>query len=190
MKASRATLEMLSRREWQAFVTLTFKRLPGPLVEQRMLFAWLRTVGRTSRTRNHALSYSWVVRREEGELFGRPHLHVLLGDLPCDYIARWVLRPSPAIGKYWEQFGGGMVRTRACSATGAAEYLSDSCGMDQYEMGKFRGEWVIFGKHALGLSVRNSAHQTGCYSQRAKAEAVEHQDTINSGETVLAWPET
>src|SRR5437660_92640 len=117
---------MLSRWPWQAFVSLSYKRLPGPLVELRMMFAWLRRVGKGS-CRGHPLRFAWVVRRELGETGGRPHLHALIGDLPSEFISRFVTRPKSAVGSWWEALGGGNVRTRPCSATGAAEYLAETC---------------------------------------------------------------
>jgi hypothetical protein len=148
----RAQVALLDRLEWQAFVTLTYRRLPGPCVEMRMMFAWIRRVGRAAGCRRRGLCYLWAFRRELGEIGDRPHLHGLIGGLPGWFARDFVLRPRPAVGAWWEELGGGNVRTRACSRSGAAEYISDSSGMDLHERGKFAGEWFMLGEHASRLT--------------------------------------
>ena len=130
---------VLTRVHWQFFGTLTFKK---ELMPERhrigMYFATLRTVARKLRVFFPDLP--WCLRQENGEQFGRRHLHFLLTGLPRNNV-----NPSTCffIMHSWEEHGGGMARVRVFDDTlNGVGYVSKCLGTvpdgrDVYESAKF-----------------------------------------------------
>lgn len=99
-------IHVLNRIRWQFFGTLTFRS--ERLSERKrfgMWFAALRQISRHYKVPFDRLL--WVLRREEGEKFGRTHFHYLLAGLDRRYENRttcfWQM-------DCWEKLRGGMAR--------------------------------------------------------------------------------
>jgi len=84
-----------SRERWQWFATLTFKdlpggRFPGEVARESALLAYLRILARTyargETKRQQWNNFYWLSRSERGELYDRPHYHVLISNLPNGFI--------------------------------------------------------------------------------------------------------
>lgn len=132
------TLEMV---DWQFFCTFTFKSLKVPeAVYVKMFFA---TIG--DQAQNLGVHFSkilWVLRREKGEITGRPHFHALIAGLPA---SASTVATSFSFMKIWERHGGGQSRVRVydSSLTGVEYVLKGAneawslAGANHYELGKF-----------------------------------------------------
>lgn len=79
--ANLGEIDIIARYErWQIFGSLTFKGAePSLSVAKRLMFAHLYRVCDATRTPFNRLV--WVVRRENGEKFGRLHYHYLIGGM-------------------------------------------------------------------------------------------------------------
>jgi len=150
-------VQLLSSWPWQAFVSLTWPaRIPSTGIQERIYFSWVRKVGLSSGvckgSAGSGVRFLWARRDELGEKTGRPHLHALVGGLPDWFIGTFVLVPRPAIGSWWESFGGGNVRTSP--VVGCSEVVSyftkpgSEIGGREYELGKFGSSAVMLSKHA------------------------------------------
>lgn len=159
---SKAMVDVLCRVEWQAFVSLSFPDvrpgvMVGPCIRERMLFAWLRRVGRAGgRSKDRALKYPWAVRAELGERTGRFHYHPLLGGLDPAFVRDYVLRPRPAVARWWEELGGGSARTSGVfDSLGVIEYFEklERQGWDgwEYEAARFTTKQSLLSHYAVRL---------------------------------------
>lgn len=156
-------LDVLCRLDWQAFVSLSFPDIRpgimvGPYIRERMLFAWLRQVGRAGgQSKDEVLKYPWAVRAELGETTGRFHYHPLLGGLDPGFVRRFVLQPRSAVGHWWEGLGGGSCRTSGVfDKQGVVEYFekgSWSAGFS-FEAGRFTTKHSILSNYASDLLSR------------------------------------
>lgn len=144
---------VLARVPWRYFVTLTFKRETNIGAQNRMLFAWLREAARKFGVHFHRLL--WVCRREQGEKFGRLHLHVLIGGVNVGSVTR---KSCFDLMNRWEALGGGIARvTLYDTRLSAGEYLfkTERDGGRVYEESKFdsrRSELML--AHALRGALR------------------------------------
>jgi len=133
----------LSQLDWQLFATLTFKseRLTEA-VRIKMFFALLRE--QAGNFGVHFKELIWCLRREDGELTGRRHLHSLIAGFP-----RHALTTATCFSfmRIWEKSGGGMARVTLYSPRlDAVGYVLKGCedeykraGGDFYEARKFGG---------------------------------------------------
>jgi len=179
-------VDVLCRVDWQAFISLSFPDvrpgvMVGPCIRERMLFAWLRRVGRAGgRSKGEALKYPWAVRAELGEKTGRFHYHPLLGGLDPAFIRDCVLRPLPAVARWWEELGGGSARTSGVfDVHGVVEYfeklqLGGSAGWE-YEAARFTTKQSLLSKHAAALLTRYARRGLpSCTSEKALETATSH----------------
>jgi len=174
-----AAMEALCRIPWQAFITLSFPDIRpgvmvGPYIRERMLFAWLRRVGHAGgKSRGDALSYFWAVRPETGEKTGRFHYHPLIGGLGSAFVHNCILVPRPAVGGWWEDLGGGNVRTsRVCDRLGVVAYFEKAAEAGfEYEAGRFTTNSSILSEYAVGRLTRYARRRAGA------------QHHTNAGET-------
>ena len=96
----------LSLIEWQLFATLTFKSDKlADAVRIKMFFALMRE--QADNFGVHFKETIWCLRREDGELTGRGHLHALIAGLP-----RHLLTTATCFSfmRIWERQGGGWAR--------------------------------------------------------------------------------
>jgi len=109
---------------WQIFVTLTWAESKSEGIRQRVLFAWLRRLSKTSGRHFHRLL--WAVRQERGEIGGREHYHVLLGGLPEHRVTD---RLMPLARKWWKRCGGGFAWVNAyCPSSEGVQYVLKGLG--------------------------------------------------------------
>lgn len=136
---------ILSKVDWQFWVTLTFKREVMPeKVRQSLWFSLLRDLAGWWRVDFRRLL--WLRRSELGEKAGRFHYHALLAGLPDAAVSR----PTCfAIKNDWERLGGGMSRVyvyakdrNALAYMLPAEFVLTPGGA-QYEAEKFRGSAAV-----------------------------------------------
>ena len=91
----------LSLIEWQLFATLTFKSDKlADAVRIRMFFALMRE--QADNFGVHFKETIWCLRREDGELTGRGHLHALIAGLPPHAMTT---ATCFSFMKIWEQLG-------------------------------------------------------------------------------------
>lgn len=135
-------IHALNKIHWQFFGTLTFKReRMSDRVRHSLLFAHLRAIAKQfGLPFDHLL---WVVRKEDGETFGRTHFHYLIAGLDRRYENRstcfWLM-------SCWEHTqGAGHARVhRFDPRLNAGGYLlkggafnDRTLGGDHYESAKF-----------------------------------------------------
>ncbi len=128
---------LLVRLGWQFFGSLTFKgQWESSTRLRKRTFALFRRTAENFRV--HFPRLLWVLRGENGERFGRAHLHFLVGGLPKRSVS-----VSTCFGMmhFWEHLGGGMARiftydARLNGVGYVAECLGDSEGLI-YEGSKF-----------------------------------------------------
>lgn len=173
-RLQKADVFALSNWKWQAFVSLSWRDkrrgvLPGVFIRERVFFAWVRRIGKHCRCGRQGVAYLWARRDEKGDRTGREHLHGLIGDLPQWFITDFVLRPRPAVAAWWEQLGGGNVRTSPVySASEVVEYFTkEGVGAREYELTKFGGACAVMLSHhaqfrlAEAVARNGSGHQLG-----------------------------
>jgi len=113
-----------SRVPWQIFVTLTWSGVKSEGIRQRVLFAWLRKLSKTSGRHFHRLL--WAVRQERGEIGGREHFHVLVGGLPEHRLTERLMSHCRA---WWKQCGGGFSWVNAYNGSSeAVQYVLKGLG--------------------------------------------------------------
>ena len=134
----------LSIIEWQLFATLTFKsdRL-ADAVRIKMFFALMRE--QADNFGVHFQETIWCLRRENGELTGRGHLHALIAGFP-----KHALTTATCFSfmRIWGQLGGGWARVTVFSPLlDGVGYVLKGCeaeyqraGGDFYETKKFGGD--------------------------------------------------
>ena len=163
----------LSLIEWQLFVSLTFKSDKlADAVRIKMFFALMRE--QADNFGVHFKETIWCLRREDGELTGRGHLHALIAGLP-----RHLLTTATCFSfmRIWEGLNGGIARVRPYSPLldgvgyvlkgGEAEY--QRAGGDFYETRKFGGDCdvmlsesvfrVLEGRRQIGKRRRQGQRQ-------------------------------
>lgn len=149
---NKAVPYVLSTWPWQAFVSLSWRRVPSEGVRERIFFGWIREIGKHTGQRKHPTWFLWARREELGERTQREHLHVLVGGLPSLFVRDFILQPRSAVGFWWESLGGGNVRTsRVYSASEVVEYFSkdSTTAGHEYELGKFGSASFMLSQHAL-----------------------------------------
>ena len=133
----------LSLIEWQLFATLTFKSDKlADAVRLKMYFALMREQANNFGV--HFKETIWCLRRENGELTGRGHLHALIAGFPQHALTT---ATCFAFMKIWEQHGGGWARVTLYSPLlDGVGYVLKGCeaeyqrtGGDFYETKKFGG---------------------------------------------------
>jgi len=132
---------ILSKVDWQFWITLTFKsERSTEKLRQSLWFSLLRDTAGWWRVDFNRLL--WIRRSELGEQAGRFHYHALLGGLPDEAVNR---ASCFAIKNDWERLGGGMARVYvyAKDRNALAYMMPDasvaSCGGMQYEAAKYGG---------------------------------------------------
>lgn len=156
-------LYTLCEIDWQYFLSLTFtsyevkhrkdgseyhvaRRIPSPVMQQKMWFSLLRRLCRWTRTSESRVL--WALRQERGELTQREHLHALIAGLPPNTINK---QGCMSIVSHWLNIGGGFARCSVydpelhgegyitkCLDGGATPTLTG--GAASYEVGKFGAE--------------------------------------------------
>lgn len=162
----------LRATSWQCFATLTFKKAE---MRERdrvcMLFAWLRTAAKISRT--HFLRLKWAVRPELGEQGGRFHYHAIIAGLAVGLCNEEGMLKLMA---HWEALGGGFARCRTWDGRDAVSYILKDSGSDHskaganaYEIRKFRAKSrdPILAKSLLAIR-RGSGEQAGQRASRTQ----------------------
>lgn len=125
----------LAKIDWQYLATLTFRgRVPSPPRAIRFAQEWLVGVAGVARVPFRRLL--WVLRPEEGESFGRFHIHLLIAGVPfADQSFRFRIKAGWKHGfadiRAWESGLGGV----AYVAKGLGGGGSD--GDNVYESSKF-----------------------------------------------------
>ena len=163
----------LSLIEWQLFATLTFKsEKVADLVRIKMFFALMRE--QADHFGVHFKETIWCLRREDGELTGRGHLHALIAGFPEHALTT---ATCFSFMRIWEGLNGGMARVSLYSPLldgvgyvlkgGEAEYAR--AGGDYYEARKFGGNCdvmlsksifkVIEGRRQIGKRRRQGQRQ-------------------------------
>jgi hypothetical protein len=125
---------------WNFFCTLTLAgRLEtAPVRRARVLFAWLRQVGRAFHL-SSIHDFPWAVRSERGGLTGRFHYHALIAGYPGTEVTP---RVCFSLMNLWEGLSGSISRVRPYSdeLDGVAyvfKGLSCYAGRSAYEVGVF-----------------------------------------------------
>lgn len=149
------TVELIASWPWQAFISLSWPDvrpgvLPGRWIRERIFFSWIRRAGLEMKAGRRGVDWLWCRRDEQGEKTGREHLHVLIGGCPEWFVRDFVLRPKSAVGYWWEQIGGGNVRTSPVSTYQVVDYFSKNIeNASSYELKKFGGRCaVMLSNHA------------------------------------------
>jgi len=133
----------LSLIEWQLFATLTFKSdALADAVRIKMFFALMRE--QADNFGVHFKETIWCLRRENGELTGRGHLHALIAGFP-----KHALTTATCFSfmRIWEGLNGGWARVTLYSPLlDGVGYVLKGCeaeyqraGGDYYEAKKFGG---------------------------------------------------
>jgi hypothetical protein len=163
----------LSLIDWQLFATLTFKSDKlADAVRLKMFFALMRE--QADNFGVHFKETIWCLRRENGELTGRGHLHALIAGFPKHALTT---ATCFAFMKIWEQHGGGMARVHLYSPLlDGVGYVLKGCeleyqraGGDFYETKKFGGNCdvmlsesvfrVLAGRRQIGKRRRQGQRQ-------------------------------
>ncbi|HEY3853731.1 MAG TPA: hypothetical protein VGO67_04990 [Verrucomicrobiae bacterium] len=163
----------LSLIEWQLFATLTFKsEKMTDAVRIKMFFALMRE--QADNFGVHFKETIWCLRREDGELTGRGHLHALIAGFPQHALTT---ATCFAFMKIWERMGGGMARVTLYSPLlDGVGYVLKGCeaeyqraGGDFYEAKKFGGHCdvmlsesvfrVLAGRRQIGKRRRQGQRQ-------------------------------
>ncbi len=163
----------LSLIEWQLFLTLTFlSENLADAVRIKMFFALMRE--QADNFGVHFKKIIWCLRREDGELTGRGHLHALIAGLPPHALT---IATCFSFMRIWEQLGGGMARASLYSPLlDGVGYVLKGCeaeyqraGGDYYEARKFGGNCdvmlsesifkVIEGRRQIGKRRRQGQRQ-------------------------------
>ena len=134
----------LSLIEWQLFATLTFRSDKlADVVRLKMFFALMRE--QADNFGVHFKQTIWCLRREDGELTGRGHLHALIAGFP-----KHALTTATCFSfmKIWEQLGGGMARVHLYSPSlNGVGYVLKGCEAEYQRAGGDYYETQKFGKH-------------------------------------------
>ena len=146
-------IHVLNRIRWQFFGTLTFKS--ERLSERRryhMAYAHLRQIAKQFRVPFKGLL--WVLRQEEGEMFGRLHFHYLLAGLDRRNVhpttCHWIMNQ-------WEDIGGGMARvSRFDPRLNAGAYLLKDLSFDDSSLAGGAYESAKFGSGTCQLTIAHS----------------------------------
>ena len=123
--------EWLRQYPWSLWTTLTFRHPPS---SQRALFAWHKAARRFDG------STFWWVATEEGKLYGRVHLHGLIGSNQIRALSVSDARDDQGLGVWWkERYGIHHIRDYD-PEKGAAHYIAKyvSKGLSDWEAG---GTW-------------------------------------------------
>lgn len=133
-----AWTDTLRRIPWQVFGTLTYAgRLPSLSVERRRVSDWLRGVASVVGV-GDAGDLVWFIRPEQGEQFGRDHLHILFAFLPVSTVTGQFFAPPGCLPQAVIQArkkGFGIVKFRKCvEGDGSLEYLDYPDDGNTYEM--------------------------------------------------------
>ncbi len=170
-------LRVLAVVRWQLFASLTFKseRL-SDRVRESMFLAFCREVENAARVQPQRLL--WVCRWENGEQFGRLHIHALIGGLPSQRIH---IGTCFQLMRIWERVGGGHPRVRVFdsdteSPDQALAYSVKSLGGDDfYESDKFNRARLRMSDSVL-LVWKRKAEPRRWSPLRTKESNVRHGD--------------
>jgi hypothetical protein len=151
------TMSLSSKREYLAKIHGRYQRAGRPhksrILDEFCLNcgyhrkAALRLLRRPLQADNFGVHFKkliWCLRREDGELTGRGHLHALIAGLPPHAMTT---ATCFSFMKIWEQLGGGMARVSLYSPLlDGVGYVLKGCeaeyaraGGDYYEARKFGG---------------------------------------------------
>ena len=164
----------LSLIEWQLFVTLTFKSdALADAVRIKMFFALMRE--QASNFGVHFKETIWCLRRENGELTGRGHLHALIAGFPKHALTT---ATCFAFMKIWEQMGGGWARVTVYSPLlDGVGYVLKGCdaeyqraGGDFYEAKKFGGNCDVMLSESI-FRVMEGRRQIGKRRRQGQRQA-------------------
>jgi len=163
----------LSLIEWQLFSSFSFKsEKMADAVRIKMFFALLRE--QADNFGIHFKELIWCLRRENGELTGRGHLHALIAGLPPHALTT---ATCFSFMRLWERHGGGWARvTQYSPLLDGVGYVLKGCeaeyqraGGDFYETRKFGGDCdvmlsesvfrVLEGRRQIGKRRRQGQRQ-------------------------------
>ena len=163
----------LSLIEWQLFSSFSFKsEKMADAVRIKMFFALLRE--QADNFGIHFKELIWCLRRENGELTGRGHLHALIAGLPPHALTT---ATCFSFMRLWERHGGGWARvTQYSPLLDGVGYVLKGCdaeykraGGDYYETRKFGGNCdvmlsesifrVLEGRRQIGKRRRQGQRQ-------------------------------
>jgi len=124
----------LARIDWDFFTTHTYKNpLPRPDVRAAMVWRWCQDVSKVSGVPYKNLLIA--LRREQGEIGGRPHEHCLIGGLTsCN-----MMTVRSQMMRSWKIISGNAFadfRLYDRSLAGA-DYICKCLGANAYEVNKF-----------------------------------------------------
>ena len=88
----------LRKIDWQYFMTLTWKKIPPKYARKRILYEFIRRLGKKFKC-NCLWDLTWAVCFELGSKTGRPHMHMLmkLNDYSTNRIS-----PKSLLKRTWE----------------------------------------------------------------------------------------
>lgn len=190
MKKCNPEMASLTLIEWQFFCTLTFKKSRvAERIRLSMFFAAMRLMARDYGL--HFKRVLWVLRREEGESFGRVHYHALIAGFPS-----WARKvaTAQAIEARWRRMGGGHpVVTVYNSTLDGVDYilkrgdelagsLATRYAGDYHETQKFGGSCDVM----LSESILNTLQGRRSYRTRAASSYRQSEVIVSPRSTVTA----
>jgi hypothetical protein len=173
---------LLENVEWQFFCTFTFKTLKASeAVWLKMYFAMMRE--QADNFGVHFLKVLWVLRKEKGELGGRPHFHALIARLPASGVSE---ATCFSFMRIWENHGGGIARVRVYnSALSGVEYVLKgvdeaylNSGANWYELGKFGSRCDVM----LSMSLIRHMQNRSRFGHRDRDGLFGHRGLTQAGE--------
>lgn len=161
----------LARVDWDLFTTFTFTNpLPKPYVRGAMVWKWFRTVSEIGEVPYKNMLIA--LRREHGEIGGRPHFHGLIGGLTSCNMASLKSQMIRA----WKTIAnnGHLDCRRYDRSLAGADYICKCLGANAYELSKF----TIADETTLSESVISLARVLAAKSDRRCCEVARKERQV------------
>lgn len=177
----------LSRVDWDLFATLTWKgRVPRPRVAYRHLWRFLRQSALIAHREFPQVLFA--VRREDGEINGRSHFHVLIGGLKSNNLTTLSHRFHAA----WKrQTGGHSHWSRYDRSLSGVAYMAEILAL-KYEQGKYGSADQVSWSRSVERVLRSlSRIRTKAPLATAQTKRVsDGKEARGSGENSTAQPQS